>query len=241
MEQDRLFSILDSVDSTNNYAMAQVHEGLAKHGSAVFARHQKSGKGQRGKAWMSNPGENIILSITVQPSRRNDVPPFEFNAVVALQCARFLHSLTGEDFKIKWPNDLYWRDRKAGGILIENVLQGNEWKWAVLGIGINVNQTRFPSLSNPASLSSITGRAFDSIELSMQLHRLIMDAISRKNAHLMDEYNSLLYKKDEQVQLRKNNIVFNTTIRHVDRFGHLHTSDVMDRTFNFGEVEWVWS
>jgi BirA family biotin operon repressor/biotin-[acetyl-CoA-carboxylase] ligase len=100
MEQYGIFSILDSVDSTNNYAMGQIHEGLAKHGLAWFANTQTAGKAQRGKAWQSNPRENIILSIIVEPFPGTEAYRFSFNASVALACIDFLHSLTGESFTV---------------------------------------------------------------------------------------------------------------------------------------------
>lgn len=244
MKQYTIFSILDSVDSTNNYAMGQVHAGLAKHGMAWFANNQTAGKGQRGKTWESAPGTNIILSIVIAPEPQNRVQNFIFNAAVSVACIGFLQSLTGEEFKIKWPNDIYWCDRKAGGILIENVIQGNQWKWSVIGVGINVNQTNFPlKLINPVSLKNITGKKYETLTLAKLLHTSVLNNIEKLNkitpAKTMETYNALLYKKDEEVQLRKNNIVFKTYIKGVDQFGNLLTSDEHDRSFTFGDIEWV--
>jgi len=243
MEQYEIFSILDSVDSTNNYAMAQVRAGLASHGRAWFAHNQTAGKGQRGKGWQSNPGDNILLSILIKPSERTDPNRFIFNAAIALTCIRFLHSLTTISFNIKWPNDIYWNDRKAGGILIENIIQGNQWKWSVIGIGINVNQTLFTSITgNPVSLKNITGRSFDTIALAKLLHTTILESIDQNKmspVKIMQDYNSLLYKKDVEIQLRKNNVVFKTYIKEVDEFGRLLTHDEINRSFISGEVEWI--
>ncbi|MEJ7627641.1 MAG: biotin--[acetyl-CoA-carboxylase] ligase [Ferruginibacter sp.] len=243
MQSYASFSILDSVDSTNNYAMARVHEGMAKHGSAWFARHQTAGKGQRGKAWQSLPGSNITFSLIIKPDPTFFVHHFSFNATVALACINFLHSITGENYKLKWPNDIYWRDRKAGGILIENVLQGNNWKWCVLGIGINVNQTHFEEVSNAVSLKNITGKDYEPITLAKQLHKMILErndqmkSISSKS--IMQDYNNVLYKKEEEVQLKKDNIIFKTRIKEVNEYGNLLTQDVMERSFVFGEVAWI--
>jgi BirA family biotin operon repressor/biotin-[acetyl-CoA-carboxylase] ligase len=152
MKHVRSFSILNSVDSTNNYAMGKVHAGMAKHGQAWFANDQTAGKGQRGRTWASTPGENIILTVVIQPDALLTTKTFPFNAYIALTCLDFLQKTAGDHFSIKWPNDLYWCDRKAGGILIENVIQGTEWKWSVVGIGINVNQLTFPeSVTNAVS------------------------------------------------------------------------------------------
>lgn len=244
MEQSRTFSILDSVDSTNNYAMGQVHAGLAKHGMAWFANTQSVGKGQRGKAWLSNPCDNIILSIVIQPNPGDDPSRFFYPATIALTCITFLHSLTGENFTIKWPNDVYWGDRKAGGILIENVIRGTKWKWSVIGIGININQTRFPvELNNPVSIKNICGREYSPISLAKQLHVYILNRleqnIQKMEMSIIAEYNVFLYKKNAEVKLRKNKLVFKTHIKEVDLLGNLHTKDAIERSFAFGEVEWV--
>jgi BirA family biotin operon repressor/biotin-[acetyl-CoA-carboxylase] ligase len=244
MEQSRLFNILDSVDSTNNYAMAKVHEGLATHGMAWFAHEQKAGKGQRGKEWVSDSGQNILLSIVIKPALIFRVRPFYLSALVALCCQEFLQKNTGQHFFIKWPNDLYWGDRKAGGILIENIFTGTEWKWAVVGIGINVNQQQFLTRGFSAvSLAEITSEVKDPVLLARQLHAYILDKFNFTTEHAMNEilsqYNNVLFKKNELVKLRKNFALFTTTIKGVNETGQLVTEDVMERHFNFGGVEWI--
>ena len=173
MVEDGFFNILDTVDSTNNYAMAKVHAGMARHGMVWFTREQTAGKGQRGKSWKSDKGKNIAMSLVLEPGRLQINDQFHLSAAVAISCFEFFAAFAGEETKIKWPNDLFWRDRKAGGILIENVLQGKIWKWAVVGIGLNINQTKFDkSILNPVSLKQITGKTFDIIELGKSLHGL---------------------------------------------------------------------
>jgi len=242
MKLETSFSILDSVDSTNNYAMGKVHAGMAKHGQAWFAKDQTAGKGQRGNTWISKPGDNIILTVSLRPDSLFTAKNFYFNAFIALTCLKFLRKIAGENFSIKWPNDLYWNDRKAGGILIENVIQGTEWRWSVVGIGINVNQDEFSdALKNPVSLSLITGRKYETIELARELHEMIMQEFIHTSVPetIMEEYNKNLYKKDSQVKLRKENSSFITTIKGVDAFGSLLTEDTLERSFAFGEVSWV--
>ena len=244
MKQSRLFNILDSVDSTNNYAMAKVHEGLATHGMAWFAHDQTAGRGQRGKEWTSNPGKNIILSIVLRPELIFRALPFQFSAFMAICCYEFLQKSTGQNFFIKWPNDIYWRDRKAVGILIENSFQGSEWKWAVVGIGINVNQMKFnKDVPKAVSLHEITGEEYEPVLLAKQLHEFILNKynllteVSIKN--IMPLYNEVLFKKNELVKLRKDSAVFSTNIKKVNDAGQLITEDTMERNFDFGTVEWI--
>ncbi|MEO6406340.1 MAG: biotin--[acetyl-CoA-carboxylase] ligase [Ferruginibacter sp.] len=244
MKSKELFSILDSVDSTNNYAMAMLHEGLAIHGQAWFSALQTEGKGQREKKWYSRPGENIALSIALLPGSLFQGKQFLFNAFISLQCYNFLKPFIGDNIKIKWPNDIYWRDRKAGGILIENKMKARKWEWAVVGIGLNINQESFPpELPNPVSLKQITGSTENILSIAMNLHSSILSAFEAldpaKLEKLMNEYNEALYKKNEAVKLRKENIVFSTTVKSVNPFGQLLTQDAIERKFDFGEVEWV--
>ena len=159
---------LSTIDSTNIYAMAQIKEGLAKSGSCYRADFQTQGKGQHGRVWESLIGQNLlctyILELKQLDSEKKWVPEHQigFSAAIALGIRSFFDAMTNGDTKIKRPNDIYWRDRKAGGILIENIVRGTEWTWAVVGIGININQTQFsPDAPNPVSLKQITGRDWD--------------------------------------------------------------------------------
>jgi len=237
------FTVLASVDSTNNYAMAQVHAGLAKHGAAWFAREQHAGRGQRGKQWATQPGENIILSTVIEPFLLVQ-QQFLLSAAIALACYRFFSNYAGDETKIKWPNDLYWRDRKAGGILVENVLKGQDWKFAIAGMGININQTSFPEhLLNPVSLKQITGKTFDPLnlakELCLKIDEVLNEMKSGGTENIIQQYNTVLYKRNEKVKLKKSIAVFETIIHEVKSDGLLITEDTMVRSFDFGEVEWV--
>jgi BirA family transcriptional regulator, biotin operon repressor / biotin---[acetyl-CoA-carboxylase] ligase len=244
------FIELQTVDSTNKYAMGLVHAGMAQHGTAVFSQIQTAGKGQRGKSWVSEPGANIALSVIIRPAPLNLHEQFYLSAATALAAHQFFSKYAGEDdTKIKWPNDLYWRDRKAGGVLIESVVSSREsevgsWEWAVIGIGININQTSFPpDLPNPVSLKQITGKDFDATAMAKELHSFLIDQFDRlingnKN-EFVEKYNQHLYKLNEKVKLKKDNRVFETVINGVSLSGKLMTTHFVDEEFDFGEVEWL--
>lgn len=238
------FVILKQVDSTNNYAMANVHAGMAKHGDAWFSGHQMQGKGQRGKVWLTGDGDSIALSVVLNPKQCSILQPFQLSVAIALALFDLFNNYAGEGTTIKWPNDIYWRDRKAAGILIENKYTGKDWKWAVVGTGVNINQTNFDgSLANPVSLLQVTGKNFNCVDLAKELHELIMKRtsglLSKPFEMLLAEYNRNLYKNGEVVRLKKNNIVFDTTVKGVSAQGQLLTADTLERHFEFGEVEWV--
>jgi BirA family biotin operon repressor/biotin-[acetyl-CoA-carboxylase] ligase len=237
--------ILKQVDSTNNYAMAKVHAGMAKHGDSYFTTEQTAGKGQRGKQWDTANGVNIALSLVIEVKLLNASQQFQLLVSVALGCYDFFARYAGQETSIKWPNDIYWRDRKAVGVLIENVFQGGNWNFAVAGIGVNINQTNFDtSLKNPVSLKQITGKTFDLELLAEELKNAVLnryDSIKKENMDsTLAEYNSHLFGLNKRVHLKKGPIHLETTIQGVSSFGQLITLDAQqERRFDFGEVEWV--
>ncbi|RYF81428.1 MAG: biotin--[acetyl-CoA-carboxylase] ligase [Chitinophagaceae bacterium] len=109
------FLELQQVESTNNYATGAVHEGMAQHGMAVFAHHQTKGKGQHNKTWISDAGKNIAMSVVLQPPGLSLSQSFLISMATAVAVNSFFATYAGSETKVKWPNDLYWRDRKAGG------------------------------------------------------------------------------------------------------------------------------
>ena len=250
------FIELQSVDSTNNYARKLLHEGLAQHGTAIFAHEQIAGKAQRGKIWTSDKGANVILSLVVKPQSLLLTQQFQLSVCVAVVVHELFMKYAEDETKIKWPNDLYWQDRKAGGILIESVIGRSEagvtshepgttrWEWAIIGIGININQTAFPSyLPNPVSLKQITGKNFDTVALAKEicesLNRKFDELIKDGFDNIYTQYLTHLYKINSTVKLRKDNRVFEAIIKGVNPSGQLIAIHSFEEEFNFGEVEWV--
>ena len=238
------FVELQSVDSTNNYARQLIHAGMAQTGMAIFTHEQLAGKGQRGKVWASEKDVNIALSIVISPKPLNVTQQFQLSACVAVALHQFFFQYAGDDTKIKWPNDLYWQDRKAGGILIENMIgSGGNWEWAICGMGININQTSFsPHLPNPVSLKQITGNDFKVIslakELCISLNEKFQELINLEFEPVYNQYIQLLYKLNEKVKLKKDSRVFEAMIKSVSPEGKLVVQHSIEEEFNFGEVEW---
>lgn len=240
------FHVLATVDSTNNYAMGQVNAGPVADGSAWFALEQTAGKGQRGKQWLSEPGENIMLTTVLQPALTLN-QQFMLSVAVALGAFDFFSKYAGEETRIKWSNDIYWRDRKAGGILIENVLRGNVWQYAIAGMGININTAKFPDhLLNPVSLRQITGKTWDSLELAYDLCRCLDERYSRLHPAVFDqqlaEYKSHLYRLHEPALYRINGDIFQGVIHDVLPDGRLCLEKGKEMLeLGFGEVEFIFT
>jgi BirA family biotin operon repressor/biotin-[acetyl-CoA-carboxylase] ligase len=180
---------LASIDSTNIYAMDQVHQGLALSGSCYSADFQTAGKGQHGRNWESEKGQNLLLSYVLELKQlKSDkiwtpADQMGFSAAVALGARAFFTSFAGEETKIKKPNDIYWGDRKAGGILIENLVRGKDWTWTVIGIGMNINQGSFSLAAvnrvsaNPISLQEITNKSWDLKKMQKHLSEAMTKSI----------------------------------------------------------------
>jgi len=247
--------------------MAKVRTGLAKHGDGFFAMAQVQGKGQRGKTWLTEPGTNIILTLVLKAPPLQLSRQFQFTMAIALAVYDFFAFYAGEETAIKWPNDIYWRDRKAGGILIENIIvsrqasdvsgdtntsdtveAGNEdmapspWRWAITGMGININQTSFPdNIRNAVSLKQITGKDWQVVELAKDLcthvQNRYVQLLAGKN--LLEEYNLHLFKKGQTVKFKKESRVFEGLVKEVNASGELVVMTAVEERFSFGEIEWV--
>lgn len=236
------FVILSSVDSTNKYAMQEVHDQMSSHGKAYFAFEQTEGRGQRGKTWHSASGENLILSVVWHMDRPFPENPFLFSAAIALGCYDFFNKYAGDETSLKWPNDLYWRDRKAGGILIENSLQGSNWRAAVSGMGININQVEFGTgVVKPVSLRQITGKTFDPLVLAKELCAALEKRWEQWNEApetILTQYNDLLFKKDQSHLFHSEQGSFEAIVKGVNAKGHLILLCPKEKAFEHGSIQW---
>jgi BirA family transcriptional regulator, biotin operon repressor / biotin---[acetyl-CoA-carboxylase] ligase len=231
---------LDSVDSTNNYAMARIHAGLASDGLVCLAHHQWAGKGQRGNVWQDEPGKNLMMSVVIETRDLIISQQFLFSAAVALGVWDLVSKYTTGQWFVKWPNDILWNDRKAAGVLIETVVKGENWLFAVAGVGINLNQERFPSnLPHAVSLKQISSSDYNPLQVAQELVPAIRVRISqlRKNPeNILRDYNLVLYKINQPIALKGKKELVIATLLGVDESGLLVTSE---GRFAWGEMQWV--
>ena len=159
------YHFLEETTSTNDEARNPRYG----HGDAICAERQTAGRGQRGHTWSSEEGRNLMFSLVWEPRFLPVSEQFLLSEAVALALTDLFGGY-GIDARIKWTNDIYAGDRKLVGILIEHNLTGDRLSRTIVGIGVNVNQTRFdPSLPNPSSMCLETGCEYDRQEV---LHRL---------------------------------------------------------------------
>jgi BirA family biotin operon repressor/biotin-[acetyl-CoA-carboxylase] ligase len=169
---------------------------------------------------------------------------FYLSAAITVACYDFLQHYIPHELSIKWPNDIYWRDRKAGGILIENIISGNNWKWSVVGIGLNINQTDFDDLNHRAvSLKQITGKDHNPVLLAKELCSFLTIRYNQlkegNGSELLKIYQNLLFKKGELVQLKRNNVIGSYTIQTVNSQGELVVKSSMEEAFTHGSIDWI--
>ncbi len=164
----------------------------------VRAGYQTAGRGQTGNGWESEAGKNLLCSILLDISQWHlTFAPFTLNVAVCVALHRMVSrqlSADSEPLTIKWPNDLYWGDKKLAGILIENLLDCHEVKYSIAGIGLNVNQTEWKSdAPNPISLKQITGCDYD---LDGLMNELLDELDKALTEPAWEYYKARLYRKD---------------------------------------------
>ena len=237
------FHILNSVDSTNNYAIGRINDGLACPGEAWFTEEQTAGRGQFGKSWTSEYGANVLMSVVIEPNQALFEDQFHCNMDISLLVRDFIQKMTSSPVLIKWPNDIYINDRKAGGILIESKFQGKIWKWAVIGVGINVNQQHFEPDLHAVSLCTLTDEVMEPKSMAMDLHKEILEFFQNGNKldteGTLSRYNRFLFRKGDEVRLIIDDMSQLCKIREVDQNGYLNIEcGGKLRKLKNGEVIW---
>lgn len=151
---------LDAVDSTNTYAHTLLKKQKVAEGLIVWAVEQTHGRGQPGTNWHSAAGQSLTCSAILAPSFLAADEQFWLNKAISCGLYAYMQSRNITHAAIKWPNDLYIGDRKAGGVLIENSLAGQRLQYSIVGIGINLNQTHWEGLPLAISFHQHTGQHY---------------------------------------------------------------------------------
>ena len=156
-ESPRILRVAETASTNSLLRELSVKESLPE-GSAVIADFQTAGRGQVGNVWESEAGKNLLFSMVLYPTCIPANRQFLISQIAALSVKETLDLYT-EQIAVKWPNDVYWKDQKICGMLIENDLSGHNLYRSIIGIGINLNQAVFRGdAPNPVSLFQITGK-----------------------------------------------------------------------------------
>lgn len=237
------FIHLHSTDSTNLYlrSLPEQEEDLL----VVTTDYQTAGRGQGSNKWESEAGANLLMSVR---TRRMEVPvrgQFLLSMAGALAVADTLAQYV-DGISLKWPNDVYWYDRKISGTLIETTVKGGVLASCMFGIGVNVNQMVFHSdAPNPVSLRQITGKSFQVEEIAHslvdRLSQRLLQVTGHQDEMIVTDYHAHLYRRTGFYAYCDAAGPFMARTVRVERDGHLVLCDEMgvQRIYAFKEVAFV--
>lgn len=219
---------ISSTNSTNSLVKEMLAKGewpLAER--YLYAGYQTAGRGQTGNSWESEANKNVLCSILLPPDKNL----YFLNIAVSVAIIRLL----GGQYAIKWPNDIYYNDKKLAGILLENAIVGSEIKYSIAGIGLNVNQTVFVSNApNPVSLKQITGKEYDIDQLMKDLLETITVVLKEPEDVIWSEYKAHLYRREGYWPFEDKNGVFEAHIEDVLPTGEIVLRDKNSQVHKYG-------
>lgn len=211
--------------------------------TVVVADFQTSGRGQRGNSWESAPGKNLLFSTVIFPEFLEARRQFLISQIISLAIKEELDTYT-TDISIKWPNDIYWKEKKICGMLIENDLMGRNISQSIIGIGININQEIFHSSApNPVSLLQITEEEHDLFEILKNIMLRIQSYYSLlkkgDTTSIACQYEKSLFRREGMHRYKDANGEFLARIVCVEPEGKLILEDekLIKRGYMFKEVE----
>lgn len=180
--------------STNDEARRLIEE--IDNLSVITTESQPEGRGQGDHTWYSTPGKNLTFTFVLKyeaferPLKATDAILITCLTTLAL---RSLLLQEGIEARIKWPNDIWVGDRKICGILIENILDGENVSRSIVGVGLDVNEEGWPEdLPNPVSMLELTGKTYDRDALLERLHKEIC-----RHAEMLDSDDGRKYLQEE--------------------------------------------
>lgn len=214
-----------SCESTNTIALNLATAQQVGEGTLVITDEQTKGRGQRGNKWVTYPYQNLTFSIIFYPTWLAIENTFSLYIISALGIFEALSAELPHGLSIKWPNDIYFEDKKLGGVLVENMIQKGTIKASVIGIGLNVNQTNFNKLPEATSFALITGRECSLQQLLDNLTAGIGKQYNRLRQNqlhaLKEDYLRHLYGLHTMQPFQDQQGVFQGIIQGIDDRGRL--------------------
>ena len=239
---------IDPVDSTNNFTFELCKKAKVKEGSVYITDEQYAGRGHNQNHWESEKEKNLTLSLVIYPGFIEPSQQFLITQFISLAITDFLKTIVNKnDVKIKWPNDIYIRDSKVCGILIQNSIVGNKIDYSIVGIGLNVNQKKFYSdAPNPISILNCIDKESDLEKLLNSLLGFIGNRYEQLNIKselpaIESEYLMNLYRYNKASDFIDDNRVFTGKIVGIGEYGRLIISSGSSivKQYNFKEIEFV--
>jgi BirA family biotin operon repressor/biotin-[acetyl-CoA-carboxylase] ligase len=232
---------VEKLSSTNSHATWLIRKGKIQDGTVVHTGYQTTGRGQGENRWESEPGKNLLFSIILYPGSLKAERQFSISKIISLGIRDFLCTIVG-DVSIKWPNDIYVRNDKIAGMLIENAIIRDEIEHTIAGIGININQVRFTEgAPNPTSLKILTGKDHDTSGCLNEVLKAIdlryKQLPFEKKLKISDDYVSSLYRYDQWTEFRDARGIFEGRIIAVADSGRIQIEDRKSRIYEYEHRE----
>ena len=193
---------LDATDSTNSYLREMSKNKSLGKWTVATAEYQSKGRGQKDAVWESERGKNLICSLLVKLEDFKAEDQFMINCAVSLGIYHYLRRYNLPKLAVKWPNDIMSVSKKLGGILIENSVSGDRINQSIIGIGINLNQDKFPAdLPMAVSIIQLTNSEVSREIFLQDLLNAIQNKFELINYGQFDElrlqYEAILFRKDK--------------------------------------------
>ena len=219
----------NQIDSTNAYLQRQQSEGDIRNW-VVSADEQTAGKGMGNNGWESEVGKNLTFSLAVDMGFLPAERQFLLSEAVPLGIIEVLDTLLpAEKLSIKWPNDIFFENRKLAGILINSTIKANMMDVSIIGIGLNVNQMQFQDWpTHPISMRLITGKDYDLQPLMEQIaERLLIKVkqLASDPATIEREYLNRLFRYRTWAEYEVDGKVLRLFMTGIDPFGRLQLVD----------------
>lgn len=237
---------LKEVASTNTF----LKDALSKstpllEGTVIMAEKQFAGRGQTNNTWLSDERKNLTFSILLNPTFLPVERQFDLNKAISIALNDVLKTYAGNEALIKWPNDSYIGNKKVGGMLIENIVNGNKIRHAIVGIGLNVNQTNFPiSLKNVTSLKQGLHKDYDLYvllgEICSAVEARYLQLKAGRHEKITSDYMDSLYLLNQWSTFKTEKGMLNGRITGVSSLGQLEMETPEGIVFfNNKEVEFI--
>ena len=237
---------IDAISSTNDYLKQLYLKKNIYDNFLIITNNQTEGKGQGSSSWESEPKKNLTLSIYKDLKKNKLKNPFIINLIISISIIETLKKYNLPNLKIKWPNDILSASKKISGILIENFFQREFLISSIIGIGLNVNQISFKKAKNAISIASIKKKKIDLTEvlniLTKKISLKFHEIDNLKINDLINEYESLLFKKDKISKFNINNKLIDGYIVGVNQSGKLKVKigNEIIREYNSSEIKIIY-
>ncbi len=231
---------LSATDSTNSYLKELSLEQTLDDFTVVSTELQLKGRGQMGSKWVSDKGKNLTISILKKLENFDVQNQFNLNCIVSLAIYDVLLEIKAPNLYIKWPNDILSVDKKICGILIENILKGRFIQAAIIGIGLNVNQTNFGTLEKVSSLGLLLEQKLEPHNLIEPIRSRLKFYFSISSQELREKYHKILFRKDiPSTFMNTKNEKFMGIIMGVDTEGKLivEHKDGLQKKYGLKEIK----